>query len=398
MTDAQKLENAVGEFLASCREPALHEPGEDLFSLTPGCHALEERQGHLWLRVWDERRTLTRRLLHVTQRARGRLELSVERFGKRVGSLTIIDAAAIRNHAAPGRSVRQSFRERFRRMLFRRFPGLAISRLSVEADLAHSLSPAFPRALLENAGTVLAAIAAPPEAPHPEGVLTFGLIWLDHLRRKGRRVHGLALFVPEGREKATCLRARQLNAKALSCQLYTYSNAGEQLLDPADFGNVDTKLEPERGASGLPPLAPERRIESEILGTVETLDARLLPEPVYCQAGTLAAGQRGIMDLLAVDRAGRLTIIELKASEDIHLPLQALDYWIRVKWHLDRGEFTARGYFPGVELKREPPRLILAAPALQFHPANETVLRFFDPTIEVERIGLSPRLRVMFRM
>ncbi|HSM78600.1 MAG TPA: hypothetical protein VLT57_13270, partial [Bryobacteraceae bacterium] len=99
-----------------------------------------------------------------------------------------------------------------------------------------------------------------------------------------------------------------------------------------------------------------------------------------------------------VDRAGRLTILELKASEDIHLPLQALDYWIRVKWHLDRGELSARGYFPGITLKPEPPRLILAAPALQFHPANETILRFFHPTIEVVRIGLCPRLKVMFRM
>ncbi len=39
-------------------------------------------------------------------------------------------------------------------------------------------------------------------------------------------------------------------------------------------------------------------------------------------------------------------MIELKASEDVHLPLQALDYWMRVQWHVERREFQANGYFP----------------------------------------------------
>jgi hypothetical protein len=91
----------------------------------------------------------------------------------------------------------------------------------------------------------------------------------------------------------------------------------------------------------------------------------------------------------------------VKASRDIHLPLQALDYWMRVKWHLERGEFAGRGYFPGVELRADPPRLLLVAPALDFHPSNETVLRFFSREVEVERIGVGiewrQELRVMFR-
>ena len=108
------------------------------------------------------------------------------------------------------------------------------------------------------------------------------------------------------------------------------------------------------------------------------------------------------MDLLAADRAGRLAILELKASADLHLPLQALDYWIRVKWHLDRGEFPAHGYFPGVLLRPEPPRLLLVSPSLEFHPTTETLLSYFSPAIAVERIGLAADwrrdLQVMFRL
>jgi len=74
----------------------------------------------------------------------------------------------------------------------------------------------------------------------------------------------------------------------------------------------------------------------------------------------------------------------------------------RVKWHLDRGEFTRHGYFPGLALRPEPPRLLLVAPALDFHPKSEVILRFFAPEIEVERIGLAAgwraQLEVMFRL
>ena len=93
-----------------------------------------------------------------------------------------------------------------------------------------------------------------------------------------------------------------------------------------------------------------------------------------------------MLDLLTLDRNGRLVVIELKADEDFHLPLQALDYWIRVRaLNADRksgagtdrplSTFERQGYFPNAEISHLPPRLILAAPALRIHPANEPVLR-----------------------
>jgi hypothetical protein len=135
---------------------------------------------------------------------------------------------------------------------------------------------------------------------------------------------------------------------------------------------------------------------------IETIDATLRREPVYGQVPAFAGGERGVLDLLAVDHAGRLTVVELKASADLHLPLQALDYWVRVKWHLDRGEFGARGYFPGIEIRADAPRLLLVSPSLEFHPTTETILSYFAPGIEVERIGLAVEwrrgLQVVFRL
>ena len=124
---------------------------------------------------------------------------------------------------------------------------------------------------------------------------------------------------------------------------------------------------------------PEAWLESQVRAQIETLDASLRPDPIYGQVPAFAGGERGILDLLAVDHSGRLAVVELKASADLHLPFQALDYWIRVKWHLDRGEFSSHGYFPGIELRPEPPRLLLVSPSLEFHPTTETILCFFAP-------------------
>jgi hypothetical protein len=146
---------------------------------------------------------------------------------------------------------------------------------------------------------------------------------------------------------------------------------------------------------------PETWLESQVRRHVDLIDGPLCERPLYGQVPTVVGPDRGIIDLLGCDRQGRLTILELKASEDIHLPLQALDYWMRVKWHLDRGEFTARGYFPNVELGKRPPRLVLVAPAMDFHPSTETILKYFLPEIEVERVGVGADWRrevlVVFR-
>jgi len=146
---------------------------------------------------------------------------------------------------------------------------------------------------------------------------------------------------------------------------------------------------------------PEAWLESQIRNNIEAIDATLLPSPVYGQVPEFAAGDRSILDLLAVDGRGRLAVIEVKAGQDIHLPLQALDYWMRVKWHLERGEFAKYGYFPGISLSADSPRLILAAPALDWHPSNEGVLRYLSPELDILRLGVGIEwrrdLKQMFR-
>jgi hypothetical protein len=146
---------------------------------------------------------------------------------------------------------------------------------------------------------------------------------------------------------------------------------------------------------------PEAWLESQVRNHIEQIDATLHARPVYGQVPQFASGERSVIDLLAAGRDGRLAVIELKATQDIHLPLQALDYWMRVKWHLDRGEFAGRGYFRDIALGNQAPKLLLVAPALEWHPTNEVVMKYFAPEIHAERLGVGiewrKELRIMFR-
>jgi hypothetical protein len=147
--------------------------------------------------------------------------------------------------------------------------------------------------------------------------------------------------------------------------------------------------------------APERWLETLLSAEPERLDAVLDPRHLYSQVSAVAAGDRGIVDLVGVTLRGRLVVIELKASEDIQLPMQALDYWQRVRHHQMNGDFHRAGYFTRVELDPRPPLLWLVAPGFQFHPSTDILLRYISPEIEITRIGLNENwrlgIRVIFR-
>jgi hypothetical protein len=342
---------------------------------------------------------------------------------------------------------------------------------------------------LRKGSTAIAAIGAAEDSLDPDGALSFGLIWLDYLRRREPRltVGGLVLFLPVGSEVGTCHRVRYLDPKIAQYAVFVHGAGGaEEGVDPHGYNNFVTRLEPYRlplaqsgtrvallveRLAGIPGVErrdradgsaslrvrglefartcgeellfgidhkhvagdshvreieelargllrmrafdaadrtnslyarqPEAWLEAQVRAGVGQVDPLLLETPLYGQAPEFAAGHRAILDILACGYDGRLAVVEVKASQDIHLPLQALDYWMRVKWHLERGEFAQQGYFPGVAVREETPRLLLVAPALDFHPTNERVLRFFSPAVEVERLGIGldwrRELRVMFR-
>jgi hypothetical protein len=158
-------------------------------------------------------------------------------------------------------------------------------------------------------------------------------------------------------------------------------------------------------------MQPERWLESGLRAEISELLLGLRGDLLCSQVPALSSGERGMLDLLTLDQESRLAVIELKADEDLHLPLQALDYWIRVRaLNADRqvlngseplSAFERQGYFAGAAVSPRDPRLLLIAPALRIHPANEPVLRYFAPQVDWELIALGEHwrreLKIIFR-
>jgi len=137
----------------------------------------------------------------------------------------------------------------------------------------------------------------------------------------------------------------------------------------------------------------ERWMQSLVAADPARIEARLDPRFLYSQVPASAAGDRGVLDLLGVTRDGRLAVLELKASEDPHLVLQGVDYWLRVRRHQLGEDFQRYGYFPGISLNPRPPLLFLVAPSLHFHPATDVLLQFLTGEIECIRVGVSESWR-----
>ncbi len=488
-SDPELLLAAIQAFLCTCRRPAALEFGENPIPLLAGCFALEIRSGRLSIEIWDETRSVSRRIVSVDRHSTGVLDCAIQKFGGKPSRLTFIDLDLPQTVHRTRMGQRQNFGEQLRRMLQRQFPGWEVETLSSALDLQHSFSSVFPRAKVTRGTHTLAAMACPTPEDEP-ALLTCALIWHRHLhlRRRTQGQTSLCLFLPEIAGNLTAHRLRWLTGESLSTRIFRFNahgSAGE--VDPQDLGNLQTRLAstyvaprlspeiesllnelksfPAVGCSpelhgaisirsrGLefarlengcillgietktelppsqfsavtnfaaqlsslataqqsaaanapnatPPQFSERWLEAIVRAHLPFIEPDLLPDPIHGQVLTFAGGDRDLIDLLAISPAGRLAVLELKVAADLHLPMQALDYWMRVAWHLQRDEL--RHLFPGSILQCKPPRLLLIAPAMSFHSTNADLFRYFSPEIEVERIGLNTdwrnNLRVVLRL
>ena len=482
-TNLQDLQSTVERFIARAVHPAILDPGEEPLALITGQWTFTEWNGRLVLQAWAGPRNLVRKIAGLKLERRDQIALFTERFPKTEGELQIADLAAPNSHELGRKTSRAAFRERFHLMLAREFPLWRIEEVSVEANLEQSLSTSYARAFLKLGSNGIAAVAAPPDAPDPAGIVATGLIWMDYLRHREETltISALALYLPLKREGPAALRAAWINPEVVRCQLFAYDERDRcGAIDFADSGNVDSILPPCRrpdipnaqnvAVDGMPdevtsidqsdgsismrirglefaratggkltcgiarrtrctmetatamareiarvrtnktserqhPLYlanPEGWLESQVRETPAAIDASLLAAPIYGQVPVFSGADRGVIDLLGIDHSGRLVVIEIKATADLQLPFQALDYWLRVRKHLVAGDFERLGYFTGHVIRPEPPRILLVAPALEFHSTIETLLAAFLPSIEITRIGLAADwrhgLRVMFRL
>ncbi len=488
---AAELRRAL-DGLCATGAPEVRENGEWLAGLEGVNYDVSAQGDAALLHLWSTEQTLVRRVLRVAEQTSDRLVLEVSRLGySRNAQLEFVTGGEPRD---PRRVDREQFSCRLRRILTDHFPDETIESLATSADLHHSISGSYTRGLLRRGSEAYAVLGASPheDGATIDGILTFGLIWLQHARDHARRysVQGLRLFLPH---KTSTVTAHRMGALASpgEVELYEYecpywrvrrlarSNAGNlatwivarREIDQAIAAAMPMaerirRLAPDAIRVGVAPASqdvtlrfrglefarwrqgemwyglgdrqdiltvgkwpaletlvrqlethrhplaldtkhrlyraqPERWLETMVAADPGRIEARLDPRDIYAQVPAFSTGDRGIIDLLAVTRDGRLAVLELKASEDIHLVMQAVDYWLRVRFHHDQNDFARYGYFPEVGLNSKPPLLLLVAPGFRFHPSIDIVLRYLSPEIEIQRIALAENwrrgLRVVLR-
>jgi hypothetical protein len=287
------LRDTITTFLATCRNPALLEYGDEAVRLRPGEYSLEIRTDRLWIEAWGETRSIARRILTIERHSPGVLDCTVHRFGGKPGKLSFLDLDRPQTAHKAHFGTRQNFAEQFRRMLYRQFPGWEIAALSCGLDLQRSLSSVFPRAWLTRGNHQIAALACPSLREEPS-LLTFALLWHNHLRLHGcdGTQTSLALFLPDTAGNLTAHRLRWLTAQPLNARLFRFNvhgSAGE--VDGRDLGNLDTRLRAaadhaERVIPDPPPASAcvdssERSLEARVRSNPAAIEASLLPEPIY---------------------------------------------------------------------------------------------------------------------
>jgi hypothetical protein len=167
----------------------------------------------------------------------------------------VVDLAAPKAQVATRKASRQTYREQFRRSLLRQFPGWHVSELSTDPDLEHSLSPAYPRAVIRKGKGGVRRDRMSPRCARVDGVLSFGIIWLNY--RPSPRAELIGAWTGGIRSRGTaptvCLRVLYLRATGTDWRVYVYTARTEDQVDVRDYGNLSTVL-PQRGG----PIDSER--------------------------------------------------------------------------------------------------------------------------------------------
>ncbi|MGB9406489.1 MAG: hypothetical protein WCA89_03070, partial [Terracidiphilus sp.] len=244
----QRLTQAIEEYLADHPAAALLEDGRVLFDMRSARYAVSEQHGRCLLQLWSEERNLIRTVAGVEERAQC-LRLATRRMGAaRPQTLELVPTSDRRTPTAR-EAARRNYQRLLERVLTRCFIGTKVDGFRSAMDLEHSFGPAYVRGRLLK-GTAAEAVIGVGEAESAsmiDGVLTLGILWLDHCRQHGdgrRHFGGLKVIAPAGASRTTAERMAWLNHAAADFQLFTLDERSEELaeVDFRDTGNLDSRL------------------------------------------------------------------------------------------------------------------------------------------------------------
>ena len=240
---AEDLRASLSELVTS--DPIeIRENGGRTAPVPPVCWEVRGASDKPLLHPWAGNCNLTRRVLSISEHSNDRIALAVERFGRAAPDRMEI---ASRFPAQPKKVSREDFCEQLRRILAEKFPDETVEKLSVAADLEHSLSGVYARGISRK-GAMRGAFLAVPETETQDSIessLTYALLWLERARqsRKKGPVSFLRLILPAGKSALLAHQLASLDSR-LAVQVCELNSLNEQVepVDPRADGNVSSWL------------------------------------------------------------------------------------------------------------------------------------------------------------
>ncbi|MDZ7640288.1 MAG: hypothetical protein U5J83_18875 [Bryobacterales bacterium] len=273
------------------------EPGEPILLLREGAYSLDAAPHGATLEVWGDTKLLRRRITGIRKAAKEKLEVSVEKFARKTGTITLLDANAPSAALVERDATRSEDLAALCRWCERLFPLWRTEQSSCGTDLENSLSPRFPRALLRMGSHAMAVLSV-PDAGAAEEALAFGLVWFKYAQSRwpAFAVKTLALFVPEQAAVAMGLRFNALRADLIQLRLFAVPSSGfpEERIQQS-WGNLD---------SAPAPLGTWVPADTRIRALLEEVAARSDAELVEDLEGGLHLELRGMP--LAICKGDRL--------------------------------------------------------------------------------------------
>src|SRR6266567_6021018 len=209
------LAKDIEAYLAEHPAAALLEDGRVVFDMRTARYSVTESHGRCLLQLWSEERNVMRTVVDLQLRAQC-LRIVTRRMGAPKPQIFELVPTSDRRTPTARDSTRRNYQKLLVRVLAREFLGSKVDGMRSAMDLEHSFGPAYARGRLlkGTAADAVIGVGAAESGATIDGVLTLGILWLDHCRERTearRHFGGLKVIVPGGAWRTTAERMAWLN-------------------------------------------------------------------------------------------------------------------------------------------------------------------------------------------
>jgi hypothetical protein len=210
------------------------------------CCVAEISYGKLVLSCWGEVWSRAWRVLAYEMRGKN-LRLHCTRQMGRAPCFLTLQRGQAQEEAEKSRA---EFAEAISGWIAANRPGVHVEQLIQARDDYRHLSGIHTRLILKERGHTVAAVAVnkSESQDHIDATLGAGLMWLEELRGRGRKVKRLAVFVPAGRALTIACRLTRIEMEGLPISLYEVDEAQKLIKPVAAFAQADLSDKLKRAA------------------------------------------------------------------------------------------------------------------------------------------------------